>query len=222
MTNLLKKRTTREANDEFEQIERLPELKMQTPHGNSGRNYNGDEYSRNVAYLINTISDILLKGKTRYLQDTTVDKNEVKSKGEKIDAGSALSGFYTECLPRLSFPCMQRKMLVYVDKLDRDDFHVLGDYLSVVRIGKPPSRPMMTEENLLEPRMSTGSTIWALDSLLDHTIKGFFFTHAVRVEMPPWFSIGPAGKRLTLPHGNAVNFSISLTDLQEGKRYFST
>jgi hypothetical protein len=218
----LKKRTSKEANDEFEQIEKNPELKMQTPYGNSGRNYNGDEYSRNVAYLINTISDILRKGKTRNLQDTTVDKNEVKSKREKTDAESALSGFYTECLLRLSFPCMQRKMLVYVDKIDRDDFRMLGDYLSVVRIGKPPARPIMTEENLLEPRMSTGSSIWALDSLLDHSIKRFFFTHAVRVEMPPWFSIGPAGERQTLPHGNAVNFSISLTDTQEGKRYFST
>jgi hypothetical protein len=219
--NLLENRTTEEANDEFERAERNSELKIRTPYGNSGRNYNGDEYSRNMAYLIKTISDIPRKRETRNLQDKTVDKSEVNRKGEKTTAESPLSGFYTECLLRLSVPCMQRKMLVYVDNLDRNDFSILGDYLSVVRVGKPPARPMMTEENLVEPRMSTGYSVWALDSLLDHSIKRFFFTHAVRVEMPPWLSVGHAGKLQTLPHGHAVNFSISSTGLQEGKRYFS-
>jgi hypothetical protein len=220
--NLLKKRTTKEANEEFEQIERNPELNMQTPHGNSGRNYNGDEYSRNVIYFINTISDILRTGKARNLQDLPVDKNEVKSKEEKTDNESALSGFYSECLLSLSFPCMQRKMLVYVDKLDRNDFGILGDYLSVVRVGKPPARPLMTEENLTQPRMNTGNSIRTLDSLLDYSIKRFFYNHAVTVKMPPWFSVGAAGKQQALPHGSAVNFSLSSTDLQEGKRHFST
>jgi chaperonin cofactor prefoldin len=36
--NLLKKRTTEEANEEFGKKRENPELKMQTPHGNSGRN----------------------------------------------------------------------------------------------------------------------------------------------------------------------------------------
>jgi hypothetical protein len=116
---------------------------------------------------------------------------------------------------------MQRKMLVYVDRLDRNDFRILGDYLSVVRIGKPPARPLMTEENLMQPRMNTGDSIWALDSLLDYSIKRFFYNHAVRVKMPPWFSVGVAGRQQTLPQGSAVNFSISSTDIQEGKRHFS-
>lgn len=220
--NLLKKRTTEEANGEFRKNERNPELKKQTPLGNSGRNYNEDEYPRNILYLINIISDILQAGEARNLQDISTDKNEVQTEEEKPDTKSALSGFYTECLLHLSFPCMQRKMLVYVDRLNRNDFRILGDYLSVVRIGKPPATPLMTEENLVEPRMNTGDSIRALDSLLDYSIKRFFYTHAVRVKMPPWFSVGVAGKRQMLPHGSAVNFSISSTDMQEGKTHFST
>lgn len=220
--NLLEKRTTEEANDEFAKNERNPELKMQTPHGSSGRNYNGDEYPRNIVHLINIISDILQAEQTRNLRDIPIDKNEVKSEEEKHEAESALSGFYTECLLRLSFPCMQRKMLVYVDRLGRNDFRILGDYLSVVRIGKRPATPLMTEENLVTPRINTGDSIRALDSLLDYSIKRFFYNHAVKVKMPPWFAVGVAGKQQRLPHGSAVSFSISSTGMQEGKRLLFT
>jgi hypothetical protein len=219
---LLKKRMAKEVNEEFEQIERNPEIKTQTSHGNSGINYNGDGYPRNILYLINIISDILRTGEGRKVQDIPIDKNEVKSEEEKTGFESALSGFYTECLLSLSFPCMQRKMLVYVDRLDRNDFRILGDYFSVVRIGKPSARPLMTEENLVEPRMNTGDSIRALDSLMDYSIKRFFYNHAVRVKMPPWFSVGVAAKQQTLPHGSAVNFSISSIDKQEGKKNFFT
>jgi hypothetical protein len=40
--------------------------------------------------------------------------------------------------------------------------------------------------------------------------------------MPAWFSVGVAGKQQNLPRGSAVNFSISSTDMQEGKRHIST
>lgn len=220
--NLLEKRMTEEANEEFAKKERNPELKMQTPHGSSGRNYNGDEYPRNIVHLINIISDILQAEEARNLRDIPIDKIEVKSVEEKPETESALSGFYTECLLRLSFPCMQRKMLVYVDRLNRNDFHLLGDYLSVVRIGKPPATPLMTEENLVKPRMNTGDSIRALDSLLDYSITRFFYNHAVRVKMPPWFSVGVPGKQQRLPHGSAVSFSITSTGMQEGKRHLFT
>jgi hypothetical protein len=219
---LLEKKMAKEVNEEFEQIERNTELKMQTPYGNSGRNYNGDEYSRNIAYLINKISDILRKAETRNLQDITVEEREAERKEENSDAVSALSGFYTECLLRLSFPCMQRKMLVYVDALDRNNFRILGDYMSVVRIAKPPTRPIMTEESLLEPRMNAGDSIWALDSLLDYSIKRLFFTHAVRVTMPSWLSVGAPGTHQASRFGNAINFTIATNGVQEGKRYLST
>jgi hypothetical protein len=80
------------------------------------------------------------------------------------------------------------KILVYVDRLDRNDFRILSDYLSEVSIGKPPTTPLVTEENLVEPRMNTGDSIRVLDSLLDYAIKRlFFYNHTVRVKMPPWF-----------------------------------
>jgi hypothetical protein len=126
--------------------------------------------------LTNIISDILQAEEARKLQDTPIEKNKVKSEEEKPDTESALSEVYTENLLRYYFPCMQRKMLVYVNRLDRNDFRILGDYLSVVRIGKPPDTSLMAEENLVEPRMNTGDFVRMLDSLLGYSIIRFSTT----------------------------------------------
>lgn len=126
--------------------------------------------------MTNIISDILQAEEARKLQDTPIEKNKVKSEEEKPDTESALSEVYTENLLRYYFPCMQRKMLVYVNRLDRNDFRILGDYLSVVRIGKPPDTSLMAEENLVEPRMNTGDFVRMLDSLLGYSIIRFSTT----------------------------------------------
>jgi hypothetical protein len=56
---------------------------------------------------------------------------------EMIDTELALSGFHRERLLHLQFACIQRKMLVYVDRLDRmKDVAVFSNYLSMARVRK--------------------------------------------------------------------------------------
>ncbi|KAJ4447374.1 hypothetical protein ANN_09380 [Periplaneta americana] len=132
------------------------------------------------------------------------------------DVDSALSGFYAECLLKLSFSCVQRKMLVYIDRLDRlNKFDVLGDYLSIVRVAKNTRRPLMTEENLSESRMSGVDAMRNLDSLLDHSIKRFFYTHALRVKMPVWILVNVVGSPQILSENRAVKFTLSPIDIEE-------
>lgn len=38
---------------------------------------------------------------------------------KEVDPYGAFSGFYSECLIRLSYPCFQRKVLVFLDRLDK-------------------------------------------------------------------------------------------------------
>lgn len=154
-----------EENEKFKQSRRNLKLKTQTLLGNSGRNYNGDEYSGNMTDLINKTTDILGKGEARNFEITSVFTNEVEPslsiKEDKTDPESALSGFYNECLLHLSYPCIQRKMLVYIDRFDRmKGFGIFDDYLTAVRIRNTSRRPLMTEKNLDEPRMNTGDTIY--------------------------------------------------------------
>ncbi|GLH08719.1 uncharacterized protein GBIM_13907, partial [Gryllus bimaculatus] len=63
---------------------------------------------------------------------------ENETDGDKgTDPTSALSGMYSDCLMQLSFSCVQKKVLVFLDRLGRlDKFLVLGDFLSVVRLNK--------------------------------------------------------------------------------------
>lgn len=224
--DMLKETMMEEANEKFEQSQKNPELETQTFLGNSGRNYNGDEYSENTMYLINKNVDILGKGEARNLEATSVDTNEAEPslpiKEDKIDPESALSGFYTECLLQLSLPCIQRKMLVYVDRLDRmKDFSIFGGYLSVVRITETSRRPLMTEENLDEPKMNTADSIKTLDSLLDHSIKRSLYNHAVRLKIPSWFTVSAAGYQQMSPQSRVIKFRLSPTDIEEGKIQFS-
>lgn len=64
-----------------------------------------------------------------------VDSVERKEDQEDDSPSSALSGMYSECLMRLSVPCVQRKLLLFLDRLGRmERFRLLGDFLTVVRV----------------------------------------------------------------------------------------
>jgi hypothetical protein len=65
-----------EANEEFKQTERNPELKTQTPQGNMGRTYKGKEYLGNIIYLINRTLDILRNREKRNLGARSIDANK--------------------------------------------------------------------------------------------------------------------------------------------------
>ena len=62
------------------------------------------------------------------------DADQPEQPDDETPAG-ALSGLYTECLLRLSVPCVQRKLLLFLDRLGRmERFRLLGDFLTVVRV----------------------------------------------------------------------------------------
>lgn len=212
-----------EANEKFKQSQTNRELETQTFLGNSRRDYNGEDYSEISMYLTNNDAHITGKGEARNLEASSIERNETEPsssiKEDNSHPESALSGFYTQCLLHLSFPCIQRKMLVYVDRLNRMKyFGIFGDYLSVLRITETSRRPLMTEENLNAPKMNTGDSIKMLDSLLDYSIKRLLYDHAVSLKIPSWFTVSAVVNQQTSPQGRVIKFRLSPTDIEEGKR----
>ena len=64
------------------------------------------------------------------IEDLTEETNEIEILVEVIDdrsnPDSALSGFYSDCLLSLSFLCVQRKMLVYINRLNRKNYLIIS------------------------------------------------------------------------------------------------
>lgn len=117
----------------------------------------------------------------------TIDaSNELDSPAsalEKIDEdpNTALSGVYSDCLMNLSFPCLQRKILVFLDRLGRmAKFDLIGNFLSVVRTAKE-TRPQLTENSLLARNIDDELT---LRNMIDTSIDRFFDDHVFRVSLP--------------------------------------
>ncbi|XP_054275153.1 uncharacterized protein LOC128994551 [Macrosteles quadrilineatus] len=97
---------------------------------------------------------------------------------EKIDEdpNTALSGVYSDCLVNLSFPCLQRKILVFLDRLGRmAKFNLIGNFLSVVRTAKE-SRPPVISSRLDDEH--------TLRAMIDDSIDKFFDDHVIRVTVP--------------------------------------
>lgn len=102
---------------------------------------------------------------------------------EKIDEdpNTALTGVYSDCLMNLSFPCLQRKILVFLDRLGRmAKFNLIGNFLSVVRTGKE-ARPPLTEDTLIARKMDDE---YSLRGMIDASIDEFFDHHVIRVGVP--------------------------------------
>jgi len=75
---------------------------------------------------------------TNYEDDNEIereDKTPAPTTPEDETPSAALQGMYSECVLRLSVPCIQRKLMLFLDRLGRiDKFRLLGDFLSVVRV----------------------------------------------------------------------------------------
>lgn len=114
---------------------------------------------------------------------------------EKIDEdpNTALTGVYSDCLVNLSFPCLQRKILVFLDRLGRmAKFNLIGNFLSVVRTAKE-TRPQLTENTLVARRVDDERSLRAM---IDDSIDQFFDDHVIRVTVPT--ALGDGGRSATV------------------------
>lgn len=117
-----------------------------------------------------------------------------------------LNEIVTECLVKFSFPCFQKKVLVFLDRINRvEKINLLGQVLSVVRI-KGDHTPPITEE-LLTARKVTDEG--SLTTLLDLTIDRFLETHVIQITIPGFLDEYPD------PTSFYVNIA-SKNSIQEG------
>ena len=87
------------------------------------------------------------------------------------DPDAALAGLYTECVLTFSIPCLQKKFLVFLDRLGRmDHFNLMfGDFLTVKRITRETTKPIT--EKAIEARMNYHGSEEDLEILVDYAIE---------------------------------------------------
>ncbi|XP_050437098.1 uncharacterized protein LOC126843550 [Adelges cooleyi] len=144
------------------------------------------------------------------------DANTLQEKQDDTasDPGAHLVGIYTDCLFQLSFPCVQRKLLLFLDKLGRmKGFSVLGDILSVVRI-KRDIKPPLNETDLMA-RLNNVDEQSAVSALMEHTMDRFIGNHVLRIALPAGITAALKGKGRAMP-GNTLDINLSRA-LGEGR-----
>ncbi|XP_046409226.1 uncharacterized protein LOC124174159 [Ischnura elegans] len=113
---------------------------------------------------------------------------------------NALSGVFEDCVMKFSFSCIQKKVLVFIERLGRRDmFGSLGGYLSVVRSAPADASAgeALTSEQALDASLprSADARQEALESLMDDSVDRFFREHVLRVQLPTWLSATTAEGR---------------------------
>ena len=109
--------------------------------------------------------------------------NEIESVSE------ILSSIYDACLPKWSYTCLQKKVLVFVDRLDRVESVSLAEgWAMVKRRGRALEAEPITEEDLKsvgEGRaVDSESTAQILHDMLDNRIVSFFQSRALKFTVP--------------------------------------
>lgn len=88
------------------------------------------------------------------------------TKRSEVYAGEALNGMYVDCLAKISFSCVQKKVLNFINRMNRmEKFPVLGNYVSVVRI-----KNEYEKENEFQGRLDSAEKQSKLDELMDTAI----------------------------------------------------
>ncbi|RZF49153.1 hypothetical protein LSTR_LSTR008439 [Laodelphax striatellus] len=160
---------------------------------------------------------ILLVDASPLASDKPVSLSTISNEVEDDDPSSALSGVYSECLIKISFPCVQRKTLLFIDRLSRlDRIPLVGDYVSIVKISQQKSPAIVLDESPLDRDEAT------LRALIDLSIDRFFQTHVVRLQIPPLFPDDPvsdeAAKSASTNDDTVVDFTIGDSIQAEGRK----
>lgn len=81
-------------------------------------------------------------------------------------AGEALTGMYTDCLAQISFSCVQKKVLNFINRMNRmEKFSILGNYVSVVR-----TKNDYETEPEFQARLNTAEEQSRLDEVMESAI----------------------------------------------------
>ncbi|BES96422.1 Protein of unknown function (DUF1676) [Nesidiocoris tenuis] len=123
------------------------------------------------------------------------------------DPNAAVEGIYSECVMGMSWACLQRKALLFIDRMGKSEkFPLVGDgVISLVRTAPP--EPEISEDSL------RGLDSNSLGDLVDNSIFKFFQTHVFRFEVPSWLKISDEQER----SDNAIDFYIG-DNVEEGRK----
>ena len=115
-------------------------------------------------------------------QTNEIEEEPIAKEDEPPSPITALTGMYSDCITEFSFSCVQRKILVFFDRLGRmERFNLLDNFISVIRTRKV-NAPPITEENL----RARGNLDSEMDTLMDLVANRFFNTHILRIQLPTW------------------------------------
>ena len=144
------------------------------------------------------------------------DKPTVKE-DESESPVNAFSGIYSDCITEFSFTCVQRKVLVFFDRLGRmESFNLLGDFISVVKTRRDTT-PRITEDGLKARLYSGGNVESDMDTLMDLVADRFFSSHVLRVRLPSWTEASIPGDVGVGRTGTTVDISFGNYLEEEGK-----
>lgn len=164
---------------------------------------------------------------------TFLSTNPSEKSDKPEDATAVLSGIYTECLMTLSFTCLQKKIIVLIEKLNKiQKFNLIGDYLTVVRNNKyatfkPSREDYDVSQNVIgrgretfgQARESFGQAreTSELKTMIDESLDNYFDTHVIRLKVPSVFQRVANG---TNDEAEETHIDFDLGDKSEGKNLF--
>ncbi|EEB10221.1 conserved hypothetical protein [Pediculus humanus corporis] len=156
--------------------------------------YNG--YNNDVTY--ETTNEIV-----------NVSEQKKNQRDDSKDPDAALAGLYTECVLTFSIPCLQKKFLVFLDRLGRmDHFNLMfGDFLTVKRITRETTKPIT--EKAIEARMNYHGSEEDLEILVDYAIERFFNSHKLRIKLPFGLSVTDTEARGRSSESNAIDIGFA-------------
>jgi len=99
----------------------------------------------------------------------------------EMDIGDLDTSDILHCFGSLSYACFQKKIIVYLDSLNRvGRVNLFGGYVSFVRVAPAPSVPI-TEQLLATRRVTDHGSLAAL---LRDLYDDFFDSHLLRITVP--------------------------------------
>ncbi|XP_065214525.1 uncharacterized protein LOC135841481 [Planococcus citri] len=133
------------------------------------------------------LSNMTLPMRNKFLQNLykiVQSSYDTANSEENIDRfpTEALNGIYVECILGLSFPCLQKKMINFLSKLDKmRRIDLIGKSIVVVRKAEHSSDAAILAKiaEYVDPSY--------LKDFIDHLIDVFFDNHVLRVKIPSYF-----------------------------------
>lgn len=145
--------------------------------------------------------------------DVRLQDNDTAADTEELPTFT-VSRVITECLPQMSFSCVQKKFLLFLKSLGAmENVILVGDSVSIVRTSRVNS--LLTEDSGLRERMNTiKDQEGVLGYLVDQSAEIYLDTHAIRIKLPSWIraEVGGSGETTDL------DFGLENSATEEGKR----